>query len=60
MTWVCADEAAVMLSASVPAVYVIAQRDHWRRIRVGHRVAYAITDVDDTRERRLQNRVTRV
>jgi len=60
MTWVCADEAAVMLGASIQAVHVIAHRDRWRRIRVGHRVAYAIADVDDTRERRLQNRVTRV
>lgn len=53
MTWVCADEAAVMLGATVSTVYVIARRDHWRRLRLGRTVAYALDDVTDTLDARV-------
>ena len=58
MTWVYADEAAAMLAVHIPTVHVIAHRDHWRRIKVGHRVAYALDDVTDTLDARV-DKITR-
>jgi hypothetical protein len=42
-----------MLGATVSTVYVIARRDHWRRLRLGRTVAYALDDVTDTLDARV-------